>query len=170
MVYSCGISLFLPIFSGHNGTPLWCLLILSCLFSAFQRTLAVLIPVCLPSQFSCLIQNLSCFRCQHIHVLLSLALAVWPYRHPLGLLILPDNSRANPKNKSITILPGRRTLPGVFPDAKLLIPASRITVDTTGSVNPIAASVPITAPTAATIPKRKATENRSILTEHPMDL
>ena len=61
-------------------------------------------------------------------------------------------------------------LPGVFPDAKLLIPASRITDETITSVKQTAASVPITAPTAATSPNRNAKDKRSISTEQPIDL
>lgn len=87
-----------------------------------------------------------------------------------SFLILPDHSQANPRNKSITASPGKSTFPTLFPDAKLLIPASRMTADTIGSVKHTAANVPITAPAPATIPKRRAKERRSIRTEQPMDL
>ena len=55
-------------------------------------------------------------------------------------------------------------------DAKLLIPASRITAETNESVRIAANTVPPAAPMEATMPNRREKVTRSILTEHPMDL
>lgn len=55
-------------------------------------------------------------------------------------------------------------------EAKLLIPASRITAETNGSVRIAANKVPTAAPMDDTIPNRSANVTRSIPVEQPMDL
>lgn len=70
----------------------------------------------------------------------------------------------------MTVSPGIRILEIFGWDAKLLIPASRMTAETKGSVKMAARIIPAAAPTTAAIPNRRQNAIRSIPVEHPMDL
>lgn len=59
-------------------------------------------------------------------------------------------------------------LPGDGDDTKLLMPASFMADDTTGSVRTAARRIPSTEPMAATMPNRRANAKRKLADENPI--